>query len=230
MKLASRDIELLTVINKLDRSVKARAYAALLRADNWEFSYSEVCQSFNALLSSELIRQINGNLVDGGIVITAKGRAVIAYISGFSNNKAAKGSFIAEEEFEITSTTIPFTEEEWNWAISGLQEESKHFTSPVEQAKQYAVSKWKPVFAVLFWVLSLTCLATGIIFACLPWVSSGWKVGAAIIGVVLYSIFGMISCGLVTSRVKYALEKFISIVSLPALGLLLLIVLILGYA
>lgn len=229
MKLSSTDKELLSVINKMDSSVKARAYAALLCAEDCEFSYREVCQSFNALLSSGMIRQINGKLADGGIVITAKGRAVIAYISGLRNNKASKGSLIAEEEFEITSTTIPFTEEEWNWAISGLQEESKYFSSPVEQAKQYAVSKWKPVIAVICWLLSLACLATGIIFACLPWVAGGWKTGAAVIGAVLYSVLGMISCGLVTSRVKYTFEKFISIVSLPALGLLLLIVLILGY-
>lgn len=218
------DKELLTVINRLDSSVKARAYAALLRADGWEFSYSEVCQSFNALLSSRLIKEI----ADGGIAITAKGRALIAYISGLHTNKAAQGSFIAEEEFEMSSSTIPFTEDEWSLAISGLQEESKYFSSPVEQAKQYAVSKWKPVIALICWLLSLACLATGITFACLPWVAGGWKIGAAVIGVVLYSVLGMISCGLVTSRVKYAFEKFISIVSLPALGLLVLIVLLLG--
>lgn len=214
----------MTVINRMDSSVKARAYAALLRADGWEFSYSEVCQSFNALLSSRLIKKI----ADGGIAITAKGKALIAYISGLHTNKAAQGSFIAEEEFEMSSSTIPFTEDEWSWAISGLQEESKYFSSPVEQAKQYAVSRWKPVIAIICWLVSLACLATGIVFACLPWVTGGWRTGAAVIGVVAYSVFGMASCGLVTSRVKHTLEKFISIVSLPALGLLVLIVLLLG--
>lgn len=229
MKLTSRDIELLTVINKLDRSVKARAYAALLRADGWEFSYSEVCQSFNNLLDSGLIKQIHGKFFGESLVITAKGKAVIAYIAGRKYGNAANGKQIAEEEFEPTSKKIPFSEEEWNWVQSSLQEESKYFASPVMQAKQYVVSKWKPVFAVLFWVLSLACLATGITFACFPWVVTGWRVGAPIIGVALYSALGLVSCGLVTSRVKYGFERFISIVCLPSLGLFALFAFIIAY-
>lgn len=230
MKLTSRDIELLTVINRLDRSVNARAYAAFLRADDWEFSYSEVCQSFNNLLDSGLINKTHGKFFGESLVITAKGKAVIAYIAGCKNSKAANGKQIAEEEFEPTSKKIPFGEEEWNWAIAGLQEESCNFDNAVEQAKKYAVSKWKPFFAVTVWLLSLACLATGIAFACFTWVVIGWRVGAPIIGVALYSALGMVSCWLVTSRVKYGFERFISIVCLPSLGLFVLIVLMLGYA
>lgn len=229
MKLLSRDLELLSVINRLDRSVKARAYAALLRADGWEFSYSEVCQSFNNLLDSGLIIKTHGKFFGESLVITAKGKAVISYIAGRKYGNAAKGKQIAEEEFEPTSKKIPFSEEEWNWAVSGLQEESKNFQDPIKQAKQYALSKWKPVFAVTVWLLSLACLATGITFACLSWVVTGWRVGAPIIGVALYSALGMVSCWLVTSRVKYGFERFISIVCLPSLGLFVLVAL-LGYA
>lgn len=219
MKLSLRDIELLTVINRLDRSLKARAYAALLRADDLEFSYSEVCQSFNNLLSCGLIKQTCGKFFGESVVITAKGKAVIAYNAERKNGKAANGKEISEEEFEITLKRLPFSEEEWNWAISGLQEESRYFSSPVKQSKQYVVSKWKPIFAVICWLLSLACLATGITFACLPWVIIGWRVGAPLLGVFLYGILGMVSCGFVSSRVKYGCEKFISIVCLPSLGL-----------
>lgn len=218
MKLTSWDIELLTVINRLDRSVNARAYAALLRADDWEFSYSEVCQSFNNLLDTGLINKTHDKFFGESLVITAKGKAVISYTAGCKNSKAANGKQISEEEFEQTSKKIPFGEEEWNWVKSSLQEESKHLT-PVKQAKQYALSKWKPVFAVLFWVLSLACLATGIAFACFTWVVIGWRVGAPLLGVFLYGILGMVSCGFVSSRVKYGYEKFISIVCLPSLVL-----------
>lgn len=230
MKLSSQDIKFLFVLNKLDNSINARAYVALLLAENLEYSYCEICRSFNNLLGSGLIKKISKKLLVEGVAITSKGRAVIAYTLGQNGGKAAVGKQIAEEEFETSSEIMPFSEDEWNWAVESLKRESSWYKSPANLAKKYAVSKWKPFLAIIFLILSLAWLATGISFACFSWLAVKWRIVVPILGVVFYIVFGMVCYLLVTSRVKYAFQKFIFISCLPSGGLGLLLCQIFQYA
>lgn len=194
------DLACLQAIQDMGGFVTLKDWLYSLYSKDIVLSYDEFGESYCRLIKNRFITK----LLLIGCSLTARGRAVL------------RGEQVPKKVRK--RETKPFRKYDFITAKKYAFEQLE-----IERNEKTKEKRWAGVLGVFLWLLSIACLAGGIIFACLFQGNIGWKYCVPILGVILYIALGIFAMVAGKLRCSYRLSRFLSIVCFPSLGLLALI-------